>query len=57
MGDLFPQVVLNSLTDEYLDFSKKDAEDEIELRMKIGEVLVRVTKKLGKFCFDCVVAE
>lgn len=52
MGDQFPKIVLNCLTEEYLDFSKKEAGDEIELRMKVGEVLVRVTKRLGKVCFN-----
>lgn len=47
MGDIFPDIVLNVLAEEYSDFNRKD-DDGNETRMKIGEVLVRVTKTLGK---------
>lgn len=49
MADIFPDVVLNTLSEEYLDFNRKDEEDGNETRLKLGEVLVRITKKLGKF--------
>lgn len=46
MADIFPDTVLNILCEEYSDFTKKDGH---EVRMKLGEVLVRTTKILGKF--------
>lgn len=48
MGDVFPDTVIHVLCEEYSDFSKKDSEDGNELRMKLGEALVRVTKILGE---------
>ncbi|KAI4464180.1 transport and golgi organization protein 6 family member [Holotrichia oblita] len=48
MGYLFPDVILNILTDEYSDFSRRNAEDGPELRMKLGEILLRVIKTLGE---------
>lgn len=48
MGDIFPDTVLNVLCEEYSDFSKKNLEDGNELRMKLGEVLIKVTKILGE---------
>ncbi|XP_030757835.1 transport and Golgi organization protein 6 homolog [Sitophilus oryzae] len=47
MADVFPDTVLNILCEEYSDFTKKD-KDSNEIRMKLGEVLVRVTKILGE---------
>lgn len=46
--DVFPDVVLDALTEEYSDFSKHNNEDGNELRMKLGEVLVRITRMLGE---------
>ncbi|CAH0557752.1 unnamed protein product [Brassicogethes aeneus] len=48
MADIFPDTILNILCEEFTDFSKKDDEDGQEVRTKLGEVLVRVTKKLGE---------
>ncbi|GJQ84697.1 hypothetical protein Trydic_g12716 [Trypoxylus dichotomus] len=48
MGHLFPDAVLNVLTEQYSDFARRDTEDGLEVRMKIGEVLVKVTKTLGE---------
>nr|XP_022900965.1 uncharacterized protein LOC111414039 [Onthophagus taurus] len=44
MADVFPDIIIKILTEEYSDFSKK----ENEIRMKLGEILVRVTKNLGE---------
>lgn len=49
MANIFPEIVLNTLTDEYSDFDNGKDEKGLETRMKIGEVLVRITKTLGKF--------
>lgn len=51
MCNLFTDVVLQTLVEEYSDFceSKTSSDDGHELRMKLGEVLVRVTGMLGKF--------
>lgn len=51
MGDIFPDTVLNILCEEYGDFTRKNSEDGHEVRMKLGEILVRVTKVLGKLCY------
>lgn len=48
---ILPDAGLHALTEEYADFSRKDADDGIEVRMKVGEVLVRVTRMLGKSVF------
>lgn len=49
MADVFPNTIITILAEEYSDFAKKGFEDEShELRLKLGEVLVRVTKTLGK---------
>ncbi|KAF7262784.1 hypothetical protein GWI33_004125 [Rhynchophorus ferrugineus] len=45
--DIFPDTVLNTLCDEYADFTKRDKKWD-EVRMKLGEVLVRITKLLGE---------
>lgn len=43
-----PDAGLAALADEFTDFSRKDTDDGVEVRMKVGEVLVRVTKMLGR---------
>ncbi|KAJ8921058.1 hypothetical protein NQ315_015854 [Exocentrus adspersus] len=48
MADVFPDTVLNILCEEYLDSSSKPSDDGHEIRMKLGESLVRVTKILGE---------
>lgn len=48
MGDVLTDNVLEVLAEEYVDFSRKDTSDGHEIRMKLGEVLMRVTKVLGK---------
>lgn len=48
LGDVFPDTILNILCEEYSDTSKKYNGDRHEVRMKLGEALVRVTKILGK---------
>lgn len=48
LGDVFPDTILNILCEEYSDTSKKYNDDGHEVRMKLGEALVRVTKILGK---------
>lgn len=45
---ILPDAGLRALTEEYADFSRKDTDDGVEVRMKVGEVLVRVTRMLGK---------
>lgn len=45
---VLPDAGLVALTEEYTDFSRKDTDDGVEVRMKVGEVLVRVTRMLGK---------
>uniref|UniRef100_A0A1Y1LB53 RNA polymerase II assembly factor Rtp1 C-terminal domain-containing protein n=1 Tax=Photinus pyralis TaxID=7054 RepID=A0A1Y1LB53_PHOPY len=47
MADLFPDIVLTVLTDEFSECSRSD-KDGHEVRIKIGEVLVRVVKRLGE---------
>ncbi|CAH1985968.1 unnamed protein product [Acanthoscelides obtectus] len=47
LADVFPDTVLNVLCEEYSDTSKKYNDDGHEVRMKLGETLVRVTKILG----------
>lgn len=49
MADLFPDTILNILCEEYSDSSRKRTEDNSEVRMKLGEVLLRVSKGLGEF--------
>lgn len=48
LADIFPDTILNLLCEEYSDSSRKDAADYSEVRMKLGEVLVKVTKVLGE---------
>ncbi|XP_056630765.1 transport and Golgi organization protein 6 homolog [Diorhabda sublineata] len=48
MADIFPNKILNLLCEEYLDTTRKDNVDYSEVRMKLGEVLVKVTKVLGE---------
>lgn len=45
---VLPESGLRVLSEEYADFSRKDTEDGVEVRMKIGEVLVRITRQLGE---------
>ncbi|XP_018576104.1 transport and Golgi organization protein 6 homolog [Anoplophora glabripennis] len=47
MADLFPDTVLKILCEEYSDSSREDKDDGHEVRMKLGESLVRVTRLLG----------
>ncbi|CAG9826015.1 unnamed protein product [Diabrotica balteata] len=47
MTDVFPDTILKILCDEYSDSNRKDVEDSSESRMKLGEVLVKVSKILG----------
>ncbi|KAG5885167.1 hypothetical protein JTB14_037476 [Gonioctena quinquepunctata] len=47
LADVFPDSILNILCEEYSDSSKNNSEDGHEVRMKLGECLVRVTKTLG----------
>lgn len=48
MGELCPDSILPLIAEEYADYTIQRAfEDEIELRLKLGEVLLRVTKALG----------
>ncbi|EFA04066.1 transport and Golgi organization protein 6 [Tribolium castaneum] len=47
LADTFTDTVLETLCEEYSDFTKK-GEKAQEIRMKLGEVLVRVTKILGE---------
>lgn len=48
LADVFPDTVLNILCDEYSDSYRKQNDDGHEVRIKLGETLVRVTKLLGK---------
>lgn len=48
LADLFPDIILETLCDEFVDFSKKNDEHHQETRMKLGEVLVRVVNTLGE---------
>lgn len=45
LADSFTDTILEALCEEYSDFTKKDP----EIRMKLGEALVRVVKILGEF--------
>lgn len=45
---VLPDAGLTALAEEFSDFSRKDTDDGVEVRMKVGEVLVRVTRMLGK---------
>lgn len=49
LADVFPDTVLNILCEEYSDTTKQTGDDGHEVRMKLGESLVRVTKILGKY--------
>lgn len=42
--EVFPDTVINSLCEEYSDFKRND----IDLRMKLGEILMRSTRNLGE---------
>lgn len=48
LGDSFPDIVLNTLTEEYSDSAKDVFEKDAEIRVKTGEVLLRVVKSLGE---------
>lgn len=49
LADVFPDTVLNTLCEEFSDTMKKYNDDGHEVRIKLGESLVRVTKLLGKY--------
>jgi hypothetical protein len=54
MANVFPNTVIKALVEEYEDMrTKRKVTDKnnnsAELKMKVGEVLVRVTKLLGKY--------
>ncbi|KAK7864941.1 hypothetical protein R5R35_004931 [Gryllus longicercus] len=47
MSNMFPDVVIKLLIQEYLEYKpKNDAENLTDIRLKVGEVLVRVSKTL-----------
>ncbi|CAH1133700.1 unnamed protein product [Ceutorhynchus assimilis] len=46
MANIFSDTVINNLCEEFLDFTRT-GDDGHEVRIKIGEVLVRITKCLG----------
>ncbi|KAF5293118.1 hypothetical protein FQA39_LY13728 [Lamprigera yunnana] len=48
MASIFPETVIKVLAVEYADFLNSDDENAFEVRMKIGEVLVRTVKCLGE---------
>lgn len=48
LGDSFPDIVLNTLTEEYSDSTKDVFEKDAEVRIKTGEVLLRIVKSLGE---------
>nr|CAI5863193.1 unnamed protein product [Callosobruchus analis] len=47
LADVFPDTVLDVLCEEYCNASRKHDDDGHEVRIKLGETLVRVTKILG----------
>ncbi|XP_066597837.1 uncharacterized protein Tango6 isoform X2 [Prorops nasuta] len=49
----FPQVVLETLVQEYIDMPQRviDSEFTSETRMKLGEILVKTTRSLGEMTF------
>jgi hypothetical protein len=54
MANVFPNTVIKALVEEYEEMrTKRKVTDKnnnsAELKMKVGEVLVRVTKLLGKY--------
>ena len=55
MANVFPNTVIKVLVEEYQDLRKNrkgdDNNNSAELKMKVGEILVRVTKSLGKFIY------
>jgi hypothetical protein len=55
MANVFPNTVIKTLVEEYEEVRTKrkvpDSNISAELKMKVGEVLVRVTKFLGKYYF------
>ncbi|KAK4880413.1 hypothetical protein RN001_008559 [Aquatica leii] len=48
LADVFPETTIKVLAEEYAEFSRVAGKDGHEVRMKIGEVLVRVVKGLGE---------
>ena len=53
MANVFPNTVIKALVEEYEELRTKrkgtdNNNSSAELKMKVGEVLVRVTKSLGK---------
>lgn len=48
LADTFTDTVINILCEEYSDSSRQHT-DGHEVRIKLGETLVRVTKILGKY--------
>jgi len=55
MANVFPNTVIKTLVEEYEEVRTKrkvpDSNISAELKMKVGEVLVRVNKFLGKYYF------
>lgn len=54
MANVFPNTVIKALVEEYAEMGTKrtvadNNNSSAELKMKVGEVLVRVTKLLGKY--------
>jgi hypothetical protein len=52
MANVFPNTVIKALVEEYEEMSAKRTDNNnslAELKMKVGEVLVRVTKLLGRY--------
>ncbi|GLV38843.1 Transport and Golgi organization 6 [Carabus blaptoides fortunei] len=47
LGDSFPDLVLNTLADEYVNGCKDMFANDYETRIKLGEVLLRVVRSLG----------
>ncbi|CAH1183726.1 unnamed protein product [Phaedon cochleariae] len=48
LADIFPDTILNILCEEYSDPSRTSTEGGHEIKMKLGECLVRVTRQLGE---------
>jgi hypothetical protein len=54
MANVFPNTVIKALVEEYEEMRTKrkvpdNNNSSAELKMKVGEVLVRVTKLLGRY--------
>ncbi|XP_017778135.1 PREDICTED: transport and Golgi organization protein 6 [Nicrophorus vespilloides] len=48
MGKMYPKDVLESLTDDYLDPSRRNEDNRNANRLKVGETLVRLTRNLDE---------